>query len=218
MEFVFNVNPGTHETSVRYSLLDAVKFMAAFIDQQNEQSRSFCDSFDQASREAHGFNYDDERDELHISGISGSEYDLDGVFKEEFPIYVIESQVIMLWSMLEKNLDAIATELYSIKGTPWVKFKGGGSLFFKYIERIESADGKHFNKSLIDFLDKNVRVVRNALVHGGVRELSATHEHLDVRDGILRDVFPQYVSSVIESMRYRALELVAADRQIYRHY
>lgn len=212
MKFVFNVDPRGHEISVRYSLLEAVKFMAAFIEQQNKQTRSFCERFDQASREAHGFNYHDGRDELCVSGVSGFEYDLDGVFKEEFPAYVIESQVIMLWSMLEKNLDAVATELYRIKGIPWVKFKRKGSLFSKYIERIELADGKTFNKSLLDFLDNNVRVVRNALVHGGVREVSVTHEYLDVRGGILRDVFPQYVFRTIESMRYLALELVAADR------
>lgn len=212
MEFVFNVDAGMHETSVRCSLLEAVKFMAAFIDQQNEQTRFFCSRFDQASRDAHGFDYDDERDELHVSRISDYEYDLDGVFKEEFPIYVIESQVIMLWSMLERNLDAVATELYSIKGISWTKLKGDGSLFSKYIDRIESADGVPFDKSNFDFLENNVRIVRNALVHGGVREVGIIHEYLDVSGGILRDVSTQYVSLVIESMQYLAMELMAANR------
>lgn len=212
MEFVFNVDAEMHETSVRYSLLEAVKFMAAFIDQQNEQARFFCSRFDQASRDAHGFDYDDERDELHVSGISDYEYDLDGVFKQEFPIYVIESQVIMLWSMLERNLKTVATELYRIKGISWTNLKGDGSLFSKYIDRIEFAEGVPFDESNFDFLENNVRIVRNALVHGGVREVGIIHEYLDVSGGILRDVSTQYVSLVIESMQYLATELVAANR------
>lgn len=209
---VFNIAPGQHETSVRYSLLEAIKFMAAFIDQQNEQARSFCENFDQESLRGHGFAYDDDRDELLVSGISGFEYDLDGVFKEEFPTYVIESQVIMLWAMFEKNLDSVATELYRIKGLPWPTFQPGRSIFSQYIERLQIVDGHPFADSIVDFLENNVRNVRNALVHGGPRKISIEHEHLDVRDGILRMIFPQYVSEVIGAMRYLGMELVAVYR------
>lgn len=212
MKFEFNISPGQHETSVRYSLLEAIKFIAAFVDQQNEQARIFCNKFDPATLEGHGFDYDDDRDELHVSGISGFEYDLDGVFKDEFPKFVVESQVIMLWAMLEKKLDAVATELYVIKGLPWHNFKDSKSFFSRYVERIESADGYVFDASLIKFLDGNVRHVRNALVHGEPRILSISHEHLDVTDGVLHCVRPQYVSEVIKSIRHLALELAAAYR------
>ncbi|QHG64313.2 hypothetical protein [Pseudomonas putida] len=209
---VFNLAPGQHENSVRYSLLEAIKFMAAFIDQQNEQARLFCENFDQESLRGHGFTYDDDRDELLVSGISGFEYDLDGVFKEEFPSYVVESQVIMLWAMLERNLDAVARELYVIKGLEWPELKRGKSIFPQYVERIEKVDGQPFSKSTIEFLNANVREVRNALVHGGLREVSIQHEDLDIKNGILRGVSPAYVSEVIGAMRYLAMELVAEHR------
>lgn len=212
VEFVFKISPGQHETSVRYSLLEAIKFIAAYIDQQNEQVRLFCNSFDAAALKGHGFDYDDDRDELHVSGISGFEYDLDGVFKDEFPIYVVESQVIMLWAMLERNLDAIATELHEIKGLPWPAFEKGKSLFSQYVQRIEAADGLPFDAGVVDFLDQNVRHVRNALVHGGPRVVAVNHEHIDVKDGILRGVYPQYVSAIVQSMLNLAMELVAARR------
>ncbi|WP_251962241.1 hypothetical protein [Pseudomonas sp. Marseille-Q5299] len=186
--------------------------MSAFIDQQNEQARLFCENFDQEYLRGHGFAYDDERDELLVSGISGFEYDLEGVFKGEFPSYVIESQVIMLWAMLERNLDAIAMELYKIKGLDWSSLKRGASSFSQYIERIEVADGRPFPKPTVDFLDKNVREVRNALVHGGAREVDIEHAHLDIKGKVLRGVSPAYVSEVIGAMRYLAMDLVAAHR------
>lgn len=210
MGFVFNVSPGQHETSVRYSLLEAVNFISAFIDQQNEQGRIFCENFKATASNGYGVAYDEDRDEIKVSGISGSEYDLDGVFKEEFSAYIVESQVLMLWAMLEKNLDAIAQELFNIKEMPWTKLKGEGSNFSQYVKRIEDADSYSYDAAVVNFLDCNVRPVRNALVHGGSRKIEVENELLNVKNGVLLGVSHEYVTKTIKNIRYFAMELVSA--------
>lgn len=207
MGFVFNVHPDGHETSVRYLLHDAIVFIAAFIEQQNGQVQRFCDGFDVASRTDCGFIYNKERGELCVSGVSEFEYDLNGVFKEEFPEYILESQVIMLWSVLEKNLMSVAQGLFKIKDKPWRGIDKRKSCFLQLIKRIEEAIGIKFPSATVSFLNSNARAVRNALIHSK-RSIHVTHEFLDVKEGILVSVHPEYVSEVVLQMKRLSVELL----------
>lgn len=190
---------------IRRSLFSELEFVSAFIDQQNGQLIKFIDEFnceDEASK-AHGFRYDKERDDLKVSGLSTFEYDLNGVFKEELPEYIKQSQLVILWAMLERSLGAIIKELYMIRDLPLPKKNKHDSCFIHLVKCLEAIDGENKPiKNTVEFLNENVRIVRNCIVHGG--ELHVNHRWLEVENGALQKIHGEYISEMQFSINYLA--------------
>lgn len=208
MEFKFVVSPDQHETSVRYSLVDSIAFAEAFMHQQSNLVHGFCSGFDSSSKQGYGFSHDEDRDEVYVSGISGGNYDLDMVFREEFPDYIVESQVLMLWAVFERGLSNVAMELFAIHGRPWFRLEKRPSIFRQLVDRVESVDGRKFSGDVVGFLDESVRAVRNALAHAD-RSIRIQHDYLQVSNRVLVKVHPEYIREILSSMEHFAMQLVA---------
>lgn len=199
----FELSPEQWEQMIRRSLLSELEFVSAFIDQQNGQLVKFINEFncENETSGAHGFKYDIERDDLKISGLSSFEYDLDGVFKEELPEYIKQSQLVILWAMLERSLYAIIKELYTLRNSPVPKKKNNVSDFIYLIKCLEAVDGENKNtKSTVEFLNGNVRIVRNHIVHR--RKLDIDHRWLDVENGTLQKIHNEYISEILFSINH----------------
>jgi len=201
--FQFEISPEQHEQMIRSSLLSELEFVSAFIDQQNGQLIKFIDEFNCENEvsEAHGFSYDKERDDLKVSGLSSFQYDLNGVFKEELPEYIKQSQLVILWAMLERSLGAIIKELYILRNLPVPKREKKDSSFVHLIKCLEKIDGENKTiKSAVEFLNGNVRIVRNYIVHSG--ELNVNHRWLDVKNGTLQKIHNEFISEMQFSINY----------------
>lgn len=196
--FQFEISPEQHEQMIRCSLLWELEFVSAFIDQQNGQLIRFIDEFNcEDGAEGHGFSYDKGMGSLKVSGLSAFEYDLNGVFKEDLPEYIRKSQLVILWAMLERSLTAIITELHKLRGLPPMKEKTYGSIFIHLIKCLEAIDGKNKNiESSVDFLQNNVRFVRNQIVHSGPLKQGVKHRWLEVENNTLKKIHSNYISEV----------------------
>lgn len=202
---MFHISPEDHEYMIRRSLSNELEFITAYIDQQNGQLDKYIKTFNpnRKKSQAHGFVYDEKTSFLTISGISESEYDLKGIFKENLPQYILHSQLILLWAMLEKSLTAIVNEIYSIKNTPMPKKENKNDSIFKYlIECLEKIDNRSLSADInIKFLEENARWVRNYLVHPN-KKIDFTHKWLEIKDKHLSKIKNQYIEEVISSINY----------------
>lgn len=201
-KFKFTISPEQNEEMVRRSLLSELEFVSAFIDQQNGQLNKYLGEFncENEKSEAHGFLYDEERDDLKVSGLSSSEYDLNGVFREELPEYIMQSQMVILWAMLERSLSAIIKELYSLRGLSTPKKGKHESYFFHLIKCLEDIYGENKNiKNEVIFLNENVRIVRNYIVHRGC-ELNISHSWLTINNGVLQKIHHEYIGEILFSI------------------
>ena len=133
--------------------------------------------------------------------MSAFEYDLNGVFKEELPEYIKQSQLVILWAMLERSLGAIIKELYTLRSFPVPKKEKHDSSFIHLIKCLEAIDGENETiKNTVEFLNENVRIVRNYIVHSG--EINVNHRWLEVKNGTLQKIHSMYISEIQFAINY----------------
>lgn len=206
---MFNISSEQFESMVRGSLSLELKFVSAFIDQQNGQLNKYLHElyFENNKSDDHGFSYDEKRNDLMVSGLSSFEYDLNGVFKEELPEYINQSQLVILWAMLERSLRSIVDEICRIKSWDVYKKKKGESDFFSLIKSLKKIDDSNI-QSAFDFLNNNVRVVRNYIVHGdGKSKLEISHKFLEIENGCLHKIHNEYIKEVQFAIAYLGANL-----------
>jgi hypothetical protein len=199
---MFDISREEHEYMIRRSLSNELEFISAFIDQQNGQLNNYLKNFNSESKNSntHGFVYDEDLSSLNISGISASDYNLDDVFKEDLPQYILHSQIILLWAMLERNMTAIVEEIYLIKNRTIPKQKKGDSIFKHLINCLEKIDNNTLAVDTnVKFLEENARYVRNCLVHPN-KKIDFTHKWLEIKDKHLIKIKSQYITEVISSI------------------
>lgn len=173
------------EVCLRKGLYTELTIMMAFIEQQNIQLDSYTSNFSSLIKNGgRGVSINNYHSNVSVSNISSEEYDLESTFKQDLPNYVRVSQVLMLWTMLEKTLGYIVKKLSQKKN---IKFRNKGkkeSIFIYNMKFLEEIDGKPNSKSyseVVNFLNDNVRNVRNALVHDC--QPNVTHKYFEVIDG-----------------------------------
>lgn len=109
---------------------------------------------------------------------------------------------MILWAMLERSLGAIIKELYRLRDLPFPKKKKHDSGFIHLVKCLEAIDGENKSiKNVVSFLNENVRMVRNYIVHSG--DLNVSHRWLDVENGALI-IHGEYISEVRFSIGYLA--------------
>ncbi len=171
------------EACLRKGLHTEVALMMAFIEQQNIQLDDYTSKFSSLLENGgRGIVINEYYDHVSVSNVSSDEYDLEATFKKDLPNYVRISQVLMLWAMLEKTLSYIVKRLSEQKN---IEFRGrkGESIFIYNIRWLEEIDGMPNSapySDVVDFLENNVRNVRNALVHGSQPDV--THKYFEVTD------------------------------------
>ncbi|WP_156158758.1 hypothetical protein [Pseudoalteromonas rubra] len=179
--------------------------MMAFIEQQNYQRDDYTSKFSGMLVKGGGGIYSNEyTNHISVSNISNDEYDLESTFKKDLPNYIKKSQVLMLWAMLEDTLGYIVRELSSQEQvSPRIKGRHE-SIFIHYIKWLEEIDERELiTESSVQFLDGNVRKVRNSIVHGN--PLDVVHDGYEITDTgiVISDKYVWEICIAIDSLAWQ---------------
>ncbi|MAJ40311.1 hypothetical protein [uncultured Pseudoalteromonas sp.] len=170
------------QSCLRSGLYQEVRLMMAFIEQQNYQLENYTAKFsDMLINGGSGVSSNEDSDYVSVSNLSNDQFDLEATFKQGLPNYVRKSQVLMLWAMLEDTLGYIVHEVSTQKKISFRDKQRNESIFIYYLKWLEEVDERELiSESSVQFLDGNVRKVRNSLVHGS--PLNVVHDGYEVTD------------------------------------
>lgn len=189
----------------RSGLYQEVRLMMAFIEQQNYQLENYTEKFsDMLINGGSGVSSNEYFDHISVSNISNEQYDLEATFKQDLPNYVRKSQVLMLWAMLEDTLSYIVRELSAKRKISFRSKRKHESIFIHYLKWLEKIDDREFiSESSVQFLDSNVRKVRNSLVHGS--PLTVLHEGYEVTEAgiVISKKYVWEICMAIDTLAWR---------------
>src|SRR5690606_2035171 len=161
------------------ALSEEIVFLQSFLKQQERQIQDYCDNFEKYVEEVDvereywdGYNEPEMVvfTERHIDGIQESDFDIKGVFTEILPIYQRQSMLVTLWSRFEAKIKDIVLYRHEERSTK-VRKKPKDTSILKHLLTELDSFGLDFSdnklKDAINFLDNEVRYVRNCWVHDG---------------------------------------------------
>lgn len=205
------------------SIKEELYILEAFINQQILQISEYVSSIDSrvnlnVSPEYLHTSANDgvvvDCEQAYIEGISDADYDIKGLFTKTMAVYQRQALLVTLWSRLEAKLDFFVTYLAISKNLKR-KFKQNGVSDFKHlINELERYGIKLSDKaevlSAIDFLDLEVRFIRNSWVHNGgrpckesIRTVVESSSGLIFIDGLI-SVEHSYLEHVLMNMKILA--------------
>ena len=195
--------------------------MRAFICQQDKQINSYILNIEEYVETAQvekwyetsygeGEKFIDEV--KHIEGVTEEDYDFKEMFTEVMPLYQRQAMFVALWGRLECKLDDIAKHLSSIKGIKIKKKSKGLSDFIHLISEIERLGVKITDteecSNAVDFLNNEVREIRNAWVHNGgkvkkekIGKIVKSTKYLDMNFEVLSITNEYLLFSLSEMMK-----------------
>ncbi|TMO82509.1 hypothetical protein [Pseudoalteromonas spongiae] len=191
--------------SLRRGLYQEIRLMMAFIEQQNYQLDNYTSRFsDMLVKGGTGISSNEFTNHVSVSNISSDEYDLESTFKKDLPNYIKKSQVLMLWAMLEDTLGYIVSELSRQENVKPRTKKKDEPIFIHYLKWLEEIDERDLiGESSVQFLDGNVRKVRNSIVHG--KPLDVVHDGYEITDTgiVISDKYVWEICIAIDSLAWQ---------------
>lgn len=212
------ITANNREIKIR-SIYEEIYIFKSFLNQQEKQVNEYIQNIN-SRKESYDttkiiFTGNNNYEEIlvsvdHIEGISEDDYDIVGLFTEDFPLYQRQSMLLTLWSLFESKLKDIYDLLISESGQQPRKKKKNQSDFSFFIDELTKL-GCNFNDeriaNILLFLNGDVRNIRNDWVHhGGIpkrdyrdlinqNKIKITSRKIDLSNVFLNDITDQILAT-----------------------